>query len=166
MLIKVYGTKNATHKAVITETARFAGRKLMSNRLCESLEISIKMKDIFKTSNLLAEVEWLDTNYRSKMFEITIDSDQNLFPQVLCVLHEMVHVKQFATGEWVQSLRHESLHKWQGNQWIDETAVKYYDLPWEIEAHGREKGMMLEWMAQTDLIGQARKDAWKKKFLF
>lgn len=164
MLIKVYGSRSPRLKAMVRDAVEYAGQKLLSKRTRDSLEISVKMKDGLHEN--VAEVEWLDDNVRPKMFEMSVDRSQSEMLQMICIMHEMVHIKQYATGELVQSMKDSKNNKWQRNQWVDDTKVGYYDLPWEIEAHGREKGMLLEWMKQTDLLTDKEKESWKQKFLF
>jgi hypothetical protein len=53
--------------------------------------------------------------------------------------HEMIHVKQYAKGELKDYLR-VNKSKWKG-QIIDPEEVDYWDQPWEIEAHEKEKGL-------------------------
>lgn len=164
MLIKVYGSKSPRLKALVRDAVEYAGHKLMSKRVRESLEISIKMKDGLDEN--VAEVEWLDDHIRARSFEMSIDRTQSEMLQVICVMHEMVHIKQYATGELVQSLRDCQKSKWKRTEWIDDSKVKYYDLPWEIEAHGREKGMTVEWLAKTNLLTEEEKKQWRDMFLF
>jgi len=56
--------------------------------------------------------------------------------------HEMVHLKQFATGE-LRIL--ERCSKWKDDIWTrkKDEMDDYYDCPWEIEAFGREEGLFL-----------------------
>lgn len=164
MLIKVYGSKSPRLKALIRDAVDYAGQRLMTRRMLETLEVSIKMKDGLDEN--VAEVEWIDDPVRPKSYEMSIDRNQSEMLQVICVMHEMVHIKQYATGELVQSMRDCKKSKWKKVEWIDDTKVKYYDLPWEIEAHGREKGMTLEWLSKTDLLTDEEKVQWKEMFLF
>jgi hypothetical protein len=57
--------------------------------------------------------------------------------------HEMVHVKQFARREL-----HPANDEWYGKTY-NPKKVDYWDLPWEIEAHGRETGLFIRWAEQT-----------------
>lgn len=164
MLIKVYGSKSPRLKAMVRDAIKYAGKKLMSNRLLESIEITVRM-----TSDLVdnvAEVEWLDSNVRARAFEITIDTKQTEMLQLISVMHEMVHVKQYATGELIPSLKYYNKSKWQGKEWVDDSKIGYYDLPWEVEAHGREKGLLTEWMNQSDMLTESEKESWNKKYRF
>jgi hypothetical protein len=52
------------------------------------------------------------------------------------VAHEMVHVKQYAKGELTEQ-------SWQGK--LINPKQEYWDQPWEIEAHGREVGLFIQW---------------------
>jgi hypothetical protein len=56
----------------------------------------------------------------------------------------MVHAKQYARRE---------LHP-VNNAWLGKTynpkKVSYWDLPWEIEAHGRETGLFIRWVEEND----------------
>ena len=60
------------------------------------------------------------------------------------VAHEMVHVKQYARREmndW--SYMEDKYYKWK-NQMVPAN-TDYWDLPWEIEANGREIGLFIRW---------------------
>lgn len=164
MLIKVYGSKSKRLKAMVRDAVEYAGQKLISKRIREDLEINVKLKDGLQDN--VAEVEWLDDNVRPRMFEMTIDRTQSEMLQMICIMHEMVHIKQYANGDLVQSMKNSTSSKWMKSEWIDESKIAYYDLPWEIEAHGREKGMLLDWMKQTDLLTEDEKFSWRLKFLF
>mgnify|MGYP003328371186 CR=1 FL=1 len=75
----------------------------------------------------------LTPTYKSKHFFITI------------LAHEMVHVKQYAKGEMKDIFRPARMVKWHGVKYnIEET--DYWELPFEIEAYGREKGLYIKFM--------------------
>lgn len=52
---------------------------------------------------------------------------------VLCLAHEMVHVKQFAKGQMTLNKRNQNL--WFGQRILKE----YHERPWEQEAFARER---------------------------
>ena len=62
------------------------------------------------------------------------------------VAHELVHVKQFAKGELYDSTVKDRT-RWHG-QWMKRTP-DYWDLPWEIEAYGREVGLYTRWVREN-----------------
>lgn len=164
MLVKVYGSRSPRLKALVRDAVSFAANKLIDKRIRDTLDIAIKFDpDLMRDQGSLAECEWIDTNYKARVFEITLNGGSEVFLQVVSVMHEMVHVKQYSRGELFQSLKDCKRHKWQ-KQWVDDSKIGYYDLPWEIEAHGREKGMMIEWINKTELLSQIEKEKWRAKF--
>ena len=76
-------------------------------------------------------------------FDIEIDRTQPMRKMLETLAHEMVHVKQFARREL-----HPANDKWYGKTY-NPKKVDYWDLPWEIEAHGRETGLFIRWAEQT-----------------
>jgi hypothetical protein len=67
------------------------------------------------------------------------------------IAHEMVHVKQYSKGELVDLSRSNST-RWQNN--IIDKSTNYWDLPWEIEAHGKELGLFIRWAEDKELSNQ------------
>jgi hypothetical protein len=89
---------------------------------------------------------WEDDHLRPREFTINICSRmgyQNIF---LTLAHEMVHVKQYAMGELRDVMRGPTPQRWL-NAPIDSDNIEYWDLPWEIEAYGREKGLYFRFRA-------------------
>ena len=74
----------------------------------------------------------------NRTFEIELDRKLPLRKLMETLAHEMVHVKQYARREFTQ---HDS---WMGKTY-NPKKVSYWDLPWEIEAHGREVGLFVRW---------------------
>jgi hypothetical protein len=74
-----------------------------------------------------------------RTFEIEVDRTLSYRKMLETVAHEMVHVKQYARREL-----HPSKHTWMGKTY-NPKKTSYWDLPWEIEAHGRETGLFVRW---------------------
>ena len=66
------------------------------------------------------------------------------------VAHEMVHVKQWAKGE-MKELVSQNKTKFKGELFGD---TEYWFRPWEIEAHGIEKGLFVKWAEATGVSNQ------------
>jgi hypothetical protein len=79
---------------------------------------------------------------------MTVDSTVSKRRIMETIAHEMVHVKQYAKGELVDLSRCGST-RWQNN--LIDSATNYWDLPWEIEAHGRELGLFIRWAEENKL---------------
>ena len=117
------------------------------------IEIDIKLKRFGKDTSYgycMPADEW-ETYDRPRRFELEINSSVRLRRLLETVAHEMVHVKQFAKGELYQGIR-VNKHRWQG-EWVDNDS-DYWDLPWEIEAHGREIGLFVRWAEAAGLGGE------------
>lgn len=87
----------------------------------------------------------LAENRRS--FEIEIASNVPLKQRMQAIAHEMVHVKQYVRGE----LGYEG--HWHG-KFYNTDKLDYWDLPWEIEAHGREPGLYIRWVQEQNLTNR------------
>jgi hypothetical protein len=167
MLIKVYGSSTKRMKALVRDAVKHVAANFFDKRILENLEISVKFDSkLMDETGDVAQMEWMDNHLRGRVFTIFVDKNINPFLTILCVMHEMVHVKQYAKGELFQSLKECNLHKWNRKEWVNDEKVPYWDLPWEIEAHGREKGLMLDWMSVTDLLSEDEKQDWRAKFMF
>ena len=85
----------------------------------------------------------------NREFEIELDCTQKLRPLLETLAHEMVHVKQFARREL-----HPSTDTWYGKTY-NPKKISYWDLPWEIEAHGREIGLFIRY-CETNKLGKQK----------
>ena len=71
-------------------------------------------------------------------------TDMEWFVEILKTLaHELVHVKQYVLGE-LKSRDAGLLYK--GINHDPENLAEYFKLPYEIEAYGREKGLLCGFM--------------------
>ena len=84
----------------------------------------------------------------NRTFELEIDRTQPLRRMLETLAHEMVHVKQYARRELDPSI-----DAWCGKT-VNPKKVNYWDLPWEIEAHGRETGLFVRYCEENNLSKQ------------
>ena len=130
----------------------FCATKLMTTRLANTLEINIELvNDLAKKEGVYGDCIWEDKPNRPK--EFTIRADSKLAPRhmIETIAHEMVHVKQWAKGE-MQELVRQSKTRFNGTLFGE---TEYWDRPWEIEAHGREKGLFVRWAETTGKCNEA-----------
>lgn len=130
----------------------FYAEKLMSKRLLAGIEVRVVfVPGLEKKYNLVGDCGWQDDNIRPREFMIRLDADMGRRKMLISLAHELVHVKQYAKSEMRDLLRcgHTRWHR----ESIDTDDVNYWDLPWEIEAHGREVG----------LYERFKKHWWKEK---
>lgn len=141
-MINVTGGKEYQRNYVESITT-FVVQKLMPRM--RGLELNIKLKTIHESCGYCLPTDDADPQ-RPREFDIEIKKDLPLRTLLETVAHELVHAKQFARGELYQSSR-TAKHRWQG-EWLDKNP-EYWDLPWEIEAHGREVGLFVRWCEQN-----------------
>jgi hypothetical protein len=148
MFITVSGS-GSKKREMAGDIAHWTAMHLMP-RLQNKLFVDIKLiPNLTKKEGLSGDAIWEDdTCNRPREFTIRIDSTQSLQDMLCTVAHEMVHVKQYARGELKDFSRTIRLCKWKGTT-LEWEKVNYYDLPWEIEAHGREKGLFIRWFEQS-----------------
>ena len=130
MFITIKGGKEYQRKHV-ESMVEFCIKTLMPRM--RTLEIEVKLCSPKGAMGYCLE---LDTN---REFEIEVDRTLSYRKMLETVAHEMVHVKQYARREL-----HPCMHTWCGKTYNPEK-VSYWDLPWEIEAHGRETGLFVRW---------------------
>ena len=85
------------------------------------------------------------------IYGMDLDSRLSMEKLIEVIAHEMVHIKQFATGQLKYKGR--SLF-WRGEKVI-RSRINYYDHPWEIEAWSKEKVLAAKifklWMKAEDV---------------
>jgi len=148
------GTKK--ERALVESLTVFSGYNLMTDATADKLEIDIELiNNLYKTDGNLADVVYEDSNHRPKEFTIRVDKSYSLRRMLESIAHEMVHVAQFATGRWVE-LENTKTTRFEGKEY--KKLPNYWDRPWEIEAHGREVGLFLQWVEKEGL--QKKPWAW------
>ena len=138
MLITVRGVKNEKIKRKeIIFAANFFGNLLMK-RLHKKLNIDFKFVSLSDSVNGYCHV--YDDDPRPKWFEIELRRGMDRDNIISTMAHEMVHIKQFARRELID-LDTRELPKYMGERFNTEK-ISYWDQPWEIEAFGREVGLV------------------------
>ena len=154
MKIRIH-SKNIDKKLKLAMHAmcEFALARLdVSKRIRKNLSLNIHMGH--HDSEGEAKLGKYANRYRPRDFKINLDhhrmerddydrvlGDTEWGHRVLKVLaHELVHVKQYIRGEL--SWREDGLH-WKGVNFDANNLMYYYELPFEIEAHGREYGLLV-----------------------
>lgn len=82
----------------------------------------------------------------NRTFTLTINKGLNLYDLVSTIIHEMIHVKQYARKELYN--RHGKV-MWKRK---DYTGVNYADTPWEKEAYKLEKMLAVECFKEVDFF--------------
>lgn len=127
--------KGALTRNQIKNAIPFMMKLMNSHRILDSAEIKIRFLDMeyHGTCGMLDHGE----------FEIFLSTKLNQKKALYALAHELVHLKQFARRELWMGM-HQAKFK---SIVYDLEKTNYYDLPHEIEAHGREEGLVTRYCA-------------------
>ena len=158
MIVRVHGKKlSKKFRLGVYGMTELTIRDLLDNRrVVKNLEIDIHFRH--HADNGEAMIHENEFRSRPRMFRVVIDpyktriddygremSDEEHANEMFKVLgHELVHVKQYVMGEL--SMRKEGLC-YRGVHHTVDTLTEYFELPYEIEAYGREKGLLIAFLA-------------------
>tara|TARA_R110001606_G_C14883458_1_gene591615 strand:+ start:54 stop:524 length:471 start_codon:yes stop_codon:yes gene_type:complete len=146
-MVNVTGS-GKTKRQMVESIAEYAIGLLMP-RLKGKLDIRIELVACLKAKESIAgDCIWEDRSHKPREFTIRVDSTQPRQDMLETVAHEMVHVKQYSRGELKDVARSIKYCRWNGKE-INTSRTNYFDQPWEIEAHGREKGIFVRWLEQS-----------------
>jgi hypothetical protein len=142
MELHIKGPATARQRKLIGRAVNFYLDLLMTQRLKDKLYITLHLvKNLEGREGVCGDATWEDDNNRPKEFTVRTNwIGKGGFAMTLeTIAHELVHVKQFARGEMKDLLSVQKV-SWNGKRY-DREETNYWDLPWEIEAHGRERGL-------------------------
>lgn len=160
MTVKRYNKLSSVQRQLAFEAIDFFVSKMMP-RLSDRLSIRIKGDpELLQREGIFADCIDEDDDYENRLprdFVIRVDTSIRLDRFLSTIMHELVHVKQFARGELRFVERGTGTHRWQSKS-LNADKLDYYDLPWEIEAHGREKGLTVQFLTKNrewwEIIGE------------
>lgn len=146
MNIKLRGKPDSVSGSELRYATKYMSSLIMSPQLTKKLDVTLSIIGNKRESDeqgkfiLEGQCEWLDNNHFPRKFKVKLNGKMGRRKLLLALAHELVHVKQYAQNELKDTFRGPTNVKWK-KEWFDDEAHHYYDLPWEIEAHGRELGM-------------------------
>lgn len=120
-------------RSLCKEAIRFYAEELMGSKLLQNIKIFLVFEDLPHKYNGLCS--WEDDNHRCRSFVVILNKRLNKKTVLLALAHEMVHVKQFATGELKDYLCRNEV------RWKDKKFSKnrYWSSPWEKQAYRKDK---------------------------
>jgi hypothetical protein len=146
MYLKTKGKPLRVPVKLCKDATKWYAHRLLGSRLYHNIEVELHFTNTDMDDDVYAYCDWNDSNYKARDFTITVRKDLSKKQTLLAIAHEMVHVKQYAKGELYDLLRSRKC-KWQGEVY-ESYNTGYWNLPWEIEAHRREKILYGEFMRQ------------------
>jgi hypothetical protein len=158
MRIRIY-SRNIDKKLKVAMYAmtEFAMAKLVpSKKLRDNISIDVHLRKHLNAGE--AKLAEHANRYRPRDFKVLLNhhdmekddygrerTDTEWAHEILKTLaHELVHVKQYVMGEL--TWRDRGL-LWKGHLYTPEHLGEYFDTPYEIEAFGRERGLLVTFLA-------------------
>ena len=149
MEVSVEGIRSKKTKKLLAQAAEFYGGLLLNKRTANIVNLTINLKRKLD-GDAEGYCQYMSQSVGVREFDIEIEKDRPIDELLVTLAHEMVHLKQFATRELTSSHVPAHISRWQGRE-INENLVNYWDLPWEIEAHGRERGLFYRFTDKVDI---------------
>lgn len=126
-------------KDLIIRAAEFTKRELFPRTRDVIVEFTM-VKDLNEQEGVFGDVFESDDRW----YDIRLDADLDDIELVSTVIHEMVHVKQYAKKEMKQLDRFRTRY----NRKVYDKDIIYEDRPWEQEAIDLENLLYLEFVAE------------------
>lgn len=138
MKIRCTGSPQNVERRFVCRALRFYLRHLVPS-LMEGFTVNLVFMD---TKGADGAVDWLDKPTRSKKFRLHLHHTMSELKTLTVLAHECVHIKQYSTGQ-LGDCSDEHLVMWEGvPHHFDEDSLDYWFSPWEIEAFGKQAGLL------------------------
>ena len=138
---------NARKRNMVRKAARWMLGYALGTRLANNISLDINLDEGLKDTRFYGSVFWEDSNHRPRSFDMELCNylkDRMLY-RVLA--HEIVHIRQYATGDLKDLATHADYCKWKNKMILTEGRgkVNYFDLPWEVEARRDQEIILSDW---------------------
>lgn len=136
---------NNVERSIVREMAHFAIGQLLSPRLSQNITVSIRFRpNLYDGKEQAYGYLWYDAAIpRLRNFIIFVDEDLTHQMTLRTIAHEMVHLRQLATGQMRDYIRWEGVARFKGRRYKydPDCASKKYktEYPDEREALRLEK---------------------------
>jgi hypothetical protein len=137
MKIITRGQPTKVNRSLCKKSIKWYAEKLIPERKLKNKIIRVQFeKELLKKHGIFGEC--FDDDQEKHTYDIIMDSALSKTQMLTALAHEVTHIKQFINGE----LKNMSgpFCKWNGIK-VNYEEIEYWDHPWEIDAHGREKGL-------------------------
>lgn len=145
MLLDIKGSRQPSFDGFYSEFGEFVCEKLVVNkRIVKNICIDLEFNDEIHRTNKVGKAWVADTRRSPREFGIMMGHGVNLHRNLIILGHELTHVAQWVNGE----LKHTTAGRVLYRGTVYGSDISYYDQPWEVEAHGREKLLVEEYAKQ------------------
>jgi len=134
LLLNNHGHPDERFNEYVQRASQFYAEQLFPKQLLRHLVVSVKFSKHLDAFGYTS-IEKRNSKGAAREFLIELHPYITGKEILKTLAHEFVHVKQYVYEEL-----NESQTEWQGEA-IDSDSMDYYELPFEIEAFGREAGL-------------------------
>lgn len=157
-MIHFAGTKlDKSDMKLLRGAAKFTLNKFMTKNAQSKVFITVRLDDDYG-SKAYGDCYHMGVIDGVRHFQVTINTDKvnnrakrpfvRLKAVIETIIHEMIHVKQYARGELFDYVNGGS--RFQGKKYKEALTLEdYYDSPYEIEAFGRTEGIFKMYIEHT-----------------
>jgi len=145
MNIKVVNCPDKDFRPYIERAAEYFSSELIPNKRIRNNCYTLICFNDKITEFGCAEIIGYNTLNRAREFKIEIHPGIGSRNILETLAHEMVHVKQYVDGEL-----NDSLTNWRGKK-VNSDDIDYWIQPWELEALGREQGLLTKFAIKEHL---------------
>ena len=144
MNLEIKGKAKNVKSRTICDAVEFYAGHLLTKRLKNKISLKINISKSNLPDNIDGFCDWMDDNKSPRDFEITVRPNLSKEETLTLIAHEMVHLKQHATNQLFDYARGTTC-RYNGKVY-DRDKIDYWELPWEIEAYGRERGLYVRYL--------------------
>lgn len=145
MKVKILNCPDKYFRPYVERATQFYAKELISNtRIRNNCTAIIRFDGRIKNFGSCG-AEGYNTKNEPREFLIEIHPGIGARSILETLAHEMVHVKQLVYHE-----TNDELSVWKGKR-VNSDLLDYWHHPWEIEAHGREDGLLTKFAVQECL---------------
>lgn len=143
MQIKTKGRPEKVDIGLCKEATKFFSQFLMPSSLTDKLTITLDFTNKNLDKKEYGFCDFVNNGKTPRNFTVNVKNTFSKRYILIILAHEMVHVKQYATGQLKEFVR-ANRGKWKGDTFnYDE--IDYWFTPWEIEAYGMENGLYVRY---------------------
>ena len=106
----------------------WAAYELMHKKMADNIVVNIEFKQLDAEGFCI----WSDDNLNPREFDIEINKTLKGDDFDTCIMHEMVHVKQYAKNELRERYKGGHVQYWKKRKYVNSN---YDKSPWEVEAY-------------------------------
>ena len=145
MKVKITNCPDKDFKPYVEKAILFFAKELIPNtKIRNNCQTIVRFNATLKDFGS-AVVEGTNTRKQPRRFVIEVHPGIEVRNILSTLAHEMVHIKQFICGE-----TDDQLSVWKGKR-FDSDKIDYWLHPWEIDAHGREVGLLTKFVTVEKL---------------